>query len=100
MRVYRHPQERNEKKGKSMKHRNRLAVFGTMAAIGLSAAAFPAGAADQNTTSGSISSAANSRSTLGLGQIERANKLIGKEVMSSDNQKAGKIDNLIVDLTS
>lgn len=35
-----------------------------------------------------------------FGHIERANKLIGKTVMSSDNQKLGKIDNLVVDLMS
>jgi sporulation protein YlmC with PRC-barrel domain len=33
-----------------------------------------------------------------LGNVERANKLIGKAVYTSDNQKVGKLDNLIVDL--
>lgn len=35
-----------------------------------------------------------------FGQFERAKKLISKEVMDSQNQKAGKIDDLVVDLTS
>jgi len=32
--------------------------------------------------------------------LERANRLIGREVLSSDNQKLGKVDNLVVDLES
>jgi sporulation protein YlmC with PRC-barrel domain len=36
----------------------------------------------------------------GLGHVERANKLIGKEVKGTDNQKLGKIDNVVVDLES
>ena len=32
--------------------------------------------------------------------MERANKLIGEEVLGSDNQKIGKLDNLILDLES
>ncbi len=35
-----------------------------------------------------------------FGQIERASKLVGKDVRSSDNQKIGKIDDLVVDLES
>src|SRR5205814_1833340 len=33
-----------------------------------------------------------------LGHVERANKLIGKAVYTSDNQKVGKLENLVVDL--
>jgi len=36
----------------------------------------------------------------GLGYLERANKVIGKAVYSSDNQKVGKLENLVVDLES
>jgi len=35
-----------------------------------------------------------------LGHVERANKLIGCEVLTSDNQRFGKIDNIVVDLSS
>jgi len=35
-----------------------------------------------------------------LGHVERANKIIGKAVYTSDNQKAGKVENLVVDLES
>lgn len=35
-----------------------------------------------------------------LGRVERANKLIGREVIGSDNQKLGKIDNFVIDLNS
>jgi sporulation protein YlmC with PRC-barrel domain len=35
-----------------------------------------------------------------LGHLERANKVIGKTVYTSDNQKAGKLENLVVDLES
>src|SRR3954469_5442235 len=48
-----------------------------------------------NTTESSTQSSDQS-----LGQVERANKLIGKEVQSSDNKKVGKIDEVIVDLES
>jgi sporulation protein YlmC with PRC-barrel domain len=35
-----------------------------------------------------------------LGTVERANQVYGKEVISSDNQKIGKLNNLVVDLES
>jgi len=34
------------------------------------------------------------------GHVERADKLIGKEVIGSDNQKLGKINNFVIDLDS
>ena len=36
----------------------------------------------------------------GLGHLSRANKIIGKAVYTSDNQKVGKLENLVVDLES
>src|SRR5437879_11004392 len=85
-----------------MKKRTYLAVWGAVAALSLAAVSSPAAdqdrntAADQNARTGSF----QGRSDKTLGQIERANKLIGKTVYSSDNQKIGKIDNLVVDLES
>jgi len=35
-----------------------------------------------------------------LGHVEKANNIYGKEVLSSDNQKMGKLNNLIIDLES
>lgn len=35
-----------------------------------------------------------------FGQVEPANKVYGKQVMSSDNQKIGNLNNLIIDLES
>jgi len=75
-----------------MKKKTYLAVW-AMAALSL--AAFSSPAADQNRT-GSF----QTHNDKTFGSVERANKLIGKTVFTSDNQKFGKIDNLIVDLES
>jgi len=85
-----------------MKKTTSLAVWGAVAALSLAAVSSPA--ADQDRTTASDSNARTgtfgSRSDKTFGQVERANKLIGKTVYSSDNQKIGKIDNLVVDLES
>src|SRR5882724_13336717 len=52
----------------------------------------------ERTTSSEYLSQTDMQSHKMLGQIERANKLIGNEVLSSDNQKVGKLENFIVDL--
>jgi len=91
-----------------MKATRYLMKWGTVAALGLSMASLPAFAADQSTgakshertTTSDYTSNADMQRGKALGQIERANKLIGKEVLSSDNQKLGKLDNIIVDLDS
>jgi len=44
--------------------------------------------------------AAASAQNNSLGHVERANKVYGKQVLSSDNQKIGNLNNLIVDLES
>ena len=73
-----------------MKQKTYCAVFGAVAALSFATVAVPMYAADTTTSS-------NDKT---FGQIERANKLIGKTVYSSDNQKLGKIDNFVVDLES
>jgi len=88
-----------------MKQNTRLAVFGTVAAVTLSVAALSATAAndktkDSNSGASTTSTIATYQNDKTLGQVERASQLIGKEVISSDNQKVGKLENLIVDLTS
>lgn len=70
-----------------MKLKHAAVFTGIVAAI--SGAALPVIAAD-----------IDKRSDTRFGHMERADKLIGKQVRSSDNQKLGKLDNLIVDLES
>src|SRR5947208_16266006 len=72
-----------------MKQKTYLAVWGAVAALSFAIVAVPMYAADNSSSSDKT-----------LGQVERANKLIGKTVYSSDNQKLGKIENFVVDLES
>src|SRR6266404_1515000 len=44
-----------------------------------------------------INASANDKT---FGYVERADKLIGKQVRSSDDEKLGKIENLVIDLES
>lgn len=67
-----------------------LAVFGMATSFAI--------AADPSTTTRETS--ISGKSDKALGELERANKLIGKQVRSSDDQKLGKLENLIVDLES
>ena len=87
-----------------MKTRNHLIIYGVVTAIGLAAAHTSVGADDRSTTSTRETSTYQRNSSTmndkALSDPERANKLIGKTVMSSDNQKLGKIENVIVDLES
>lgn len=87
-----------------MKTRNHLIIYGVVTAVGLAAAQAPARADDPgNASTRETSSYQKTSSRMNdktLGDLERANKLIGKTVMSSDNQKLGKIENIIVDLES
>lgn len=91
-----------------MKTTRQLVRWGTVATLGLAMASLPVYAADQSsgakdherTTSSDYRSTTDMQSHKMLGQVERANKLIGKEVLSSDNQKVGKLENFIVDLDS
>jgi sporulation protein YlmC with PRC-barrel domain len=91
-----------------MKTTRQLVKWGTVAALGLTMASLPVLAADQSTgakshertTTSDYTSTTDIQSGKMLGHVERANKLIGKEVLSSDNQKLGKLENIIVDLDS
>src|SRR5215472_15202256 len=64
-------------------------VCATVAAAGLALTA--------SNASAQVASATSSGS---LAQAERAANLFGKELIGSDNQKIGKVDNLVVDLES
>ena len=86
-----------------MKPRNDLAVWGAVTA--LSFAAFTTLAADKDRTTTESQNptritTSEQRTDKKLGGVERANKLIGKTVISSDNQKLGRIENIVVDLES
>jgi len=84
-----------------MKKRTQLAVWGAITAIGVSMMTCAAPAAQEdNTGSSSKGTGTSSQSGSSLAHVERANKLIGKTVIGSDNQKLGKIDNFVVDLMS
>jgi len=84
-----------------MKQKTYLVVWGA-ATLGLAAFTIPIYAADTDRTPSRdynlTGRAEHSDKTLGA--VERANKLIGKSVYSSDNQKLGRIDNLVLDLES
>jgi len=91
-----------------MKRKKQIAVWALAGA--LSALTLPISAAQQDDNAASTKSKAgetdstlqssSTHSAKTLGQVERANKLIGREVIGSDNQKLGKLDNLVVDLDS
>jgi len=79
----------------------KLLINGASALI-LAASALPIMAADKDrdATTDITQTTSHIRNDRMLGPVERANKLIGKTVYSSDNQKVGKLDNLVVDLES
>ena len=81
-----------------MKRRTHLAVVGAMTAISLCVFAVPTPAQTSSSTASSQAGTFNTSQDKTLAHVDRANKLIGKEIKSSDNQRIGKLDNLVVDL--
>src|SRR5437016_3260523 len=81
-----------------MKLRTQKTIIAALAAVGVAmtstSAMAQASATSANTTT------ARAASINPLSQAERAANLFGREIMSSDNQKVGKVDNLVVDLES
>jgi sporulation protein YlmC with PRC-barrel domain len=78
---------------------NHLALWSAVTAVSFVAVTVPVRAADTDqdkSTSGYRKT--THLSDKAINDVERANKLIGKEVRGSDNQKLGKIENFIVDL--
>ncbi len=73
-----------------MKRITQTAICLAITAMGLSLSASPG-----QTQTGASSTIINP-----LSRAERAANLFGRELMSSDNQKVGKIENLVVDLES
>jgi sporulation protein YlmC with PRC-barrel domain len=69
-------------------------IWGAVAALSLGAFVATAGAQTES-GSGASMSGANS-----LGKVARASKLVGKEVISADQKRIGKIENIVVDLES
>lgn len=78
-----------------MKKRMFMASWVT-AALSVAAMALPALGAESTRTF----SSSETRTPMTFGPIEKADKLIGKTVYGSDNQKIGKLDNAIIDLES
>ena len=92
---------KNQQQQDIMKTKKPLAVWALASACAITVLTFPLAAAQDDTTGSTTSKAARTDSLQRgktLGQVERANKLIGREVIGSDNQKLGKLDNLVMDL--
>src|SRR5437879_2184618 len=88
-----------------MKRNIHLAFLGAATALSLAVAPATLCGQDRSTAAdpadqSKAGRAESMRSDKMLGHCERANKLIAKHVLGSDDQKLGKIDNLIVDLES
>jgi len=82
-----------------MNKRTYLALLGLTTAISFAAVTIPVRADDKDKDRGTSSQrTTRAMSDKTLGEVERANKLIGKEVRGSDNQKFGKIENFVIDL--
>jgi sporulation protein YlmC with PRC-barrel domain len=73
----------------------KYALQAVITAVAVSAGGLAAQAADTNTNT--LSATSNERA---LGTIERADKIIGREVRNNSDQKIGKVDDLVVDLES
>jgi sporulation protein YlmC with PRC-barrel domain len=82
------------KKRESMKQGIQYTICSALTALSLGAFIVTASAKDESPSGAAMGASHN------LGKVERASKVLGKEVMSSDNQKVGKIDDLVVDLES
>jgi len=69
-----------------MKTRTYTAIAGALTIVGLALASSPALARQANQS--------------GITQVAQADKVYGNEVVTSDNQKVGKLNNLVIDLES
>jgi sporulation protein YlmC with PRC-barrel domain len=83
-----------------MRRRTQLALFGTAAALVLGALSVPAGEAERNRNQDRNLDTTATQTSGSFGSFERANKLIGKNVLGADNKKIGDIQDVIVDLES
>src|ERR1051326_1252389 len=89
-----------------MKRSTRLAVAAATAALGLTSAGLLQAAENTRTTrhhrtnDTSEASTSTTISDRALGQLEKASKLNGKEILGADNQKVGKLVDTVVDLES
>jgi len=83
-----------------MKRKTHLAVVGAVTAISLCTFAVPLSAQTDHSTASPGAGSFNRTHSDTFAHIERANKLVGKEAKFADNTRAGKLDNLVVDLES
>src|SRR5438874_5181376 len=80
-----------------MKVRTQKTIIAAIAAVSVS---FSSSAIAQTAAKTPNSITATAASINQLSHAERAANLFGREIISSDNQKVGKVDNLVVDLES
>ena len=79
-----------------MKRRTHLAVWSAVTAISLCVSALPASAQDdKNTASSKAGTFTSTQTDSTLAHVERANKIVGKEIKSSENQRVGKLETLV-----
>jgi sporulation protein YlmC with PRC-barrel domain len=83
-----------------MKKQINPAVWAAIAVVSLTTANMNLRAAEEDIKKQDRTSQFNPASDKTLGEVERANKLIGKQVRSSDDQKVGKIEDIVLDLES
>src|SRR5438046_2823019 len=89
-----------------MKRMTQLAAWGAVSAISFAMLTAPARGDDKSKTSSTASDYKKAAGTesfqsdKSFGQVEKVTKLIGKEVFTSDNQKFGKLDNLMLETGS
>ena len=81
-----------------MKSRTQKLIIAAIAGVSVAMTSSPVIA--QTSATSANSSTAGATSINPVSQAERAANLFGREIMSSDNQKVGKVDNLVVDLES
>jgi sporulation protein YlmC with PRC-barrel domain len=81
-----------------MKLQTQKTIIAALAAVGVAMTSTSAMA--QASATSAKATTARAASINPLSQAERAANLFGREIISSDNQKVGKVDNLVVDLES
>ena len=85
-----------------MRRKTQFAVFGTVAALTLGALSVPAGAAERHRDRdrNKDTTTTTTETSGSFGTFERANKLIGKNVLGADNKKIGDIQDVVIELES
>jgi len=83
-----------------MKNKHHLITAATIAAFGMATFGVLQGAEQVTRTTTQKNQSSSTIQSGALGQIEKATKLKGMEIIGSDNQKLGKLEDIVVDLQS